>query len=385
MEIEISNKISSRCWIEVDLDVIRENALSLRSFLKSDTGIIAVVKSNAYEHGINEVGAILSDIVDMFAVSSLQEAVVLREAGVENPVLFFSNPLNEDDLDLIFQYDILPVINDISFLEIFENKARQLGVRKAVDIKIDTGMSRLGIAWDEKSNLLNCLNKIEYLDIHGCFTHFAHAEDIQFTRLQSERFQDITNLLKDNGYDFKCHAANSSTTLRMPSVWFDYVRPGLILYGIYPDLGVKNRISLKQAFSFKTRLMQVKDVKKGSFIGYCCTYKAPSDMKIGIIPVGYNQGIPWSFSNKGLVLLRGKRVPILGRVSMDQIIINLREIESPKIAEEVVITGIQGTEEIKIEELAELSNTIPYEIICGLGKVQNKIYLKKDNLLSQGG
>ncbi|MDP8253765.1 MAG: alanine racemase [Candidatus Kaelpia aquatica] len=375
MQINLKNRISNRCWLEIDLNAIRSNAANLRKFLKSEVGIIAVVKSNAYEHGIRETAEALSELIDIFAVSSLSEASELKECGIDKPILFLSNPLGDEDISFIIEEGIMPAINSIEFLELFDEKARHLGVKIPVHIKIDTGMSRLGVGWEESDSLLKALLKSKHLDVQGCFTHFAHAEDIDFTRLQAERFQHSRDLLKEHGYSFVSHLANSSTTLRMPSLWYDLVRPGLILYGVYPDSGVKSRIKIAQAMSFKTRLIEIKTVKKGNSIGYCCTYKASSDMKIGIIPVGYSQGIPWSFSNRGSVLLRSKRVSILGRVSMDQTMVDLRDIEDAQIGDEVVITGKQGTEEIRIEELAELSNTIPYEVLCGLGKVKDRVYL----------
>jgi len=378
MQIEIKEKIFPRCWLEINLDAIAENVRNLRAFLRSETGIIAVVKSNAYGHGIVEVAEEIIDYVDTFAVSSLDEALLLRESGINKPILFLSNPIGREDLDLIFQKNIIPAINGIEYLDIFGKNAKALETKIDVHLNIDTGMSRLGILYDEKHVLLNSLDTVSALNIRGCFTHFAYAEDVKYTRMQQERFEEVSNMLKSSGYSFKQHAANSSATLRMPSVWYDYVRPGLILYGVYPDTAVKNRISIKQAMSFKTKLIQVKNVKKGTYVGYCCTYKAPSDMTIGVVPVGYNQGIPWSFSNKGCMLLRGRRVPILGRVSMDQTVLDLREIKNPGMGEEIVITGVQAQEGLGIEELAELSNTIPYEVVCGFGKVRTKIFLKSE-------
>ncbi len=378
MEIQIRSRISPRSWIEIDLNAIRENALTLKSFLKSDVKIIAVVKSNAYEHGIVEVADVLKDLVTVFAVSGLEEACALRDSGIDNKIIFLSNPLNLEDVDFIMHKDIIPTINSIEILNLYEKKASQEGKSLNVHFKIDTGMSRLGIQWDNKEELVKSIQGAKHLNIQGCFTHFAHAEDIQYTRNQIERFESVVKFLRQYGYSFIQHAANSSAILRMPSVWYDSVRPGLMLYGIYPDLGVKNRIKLRQAISFKTKLMQVKEIKNGDYVGYCCTYKAPADMKIGIVPVGYSHGIPWSLSSKGFLLLQGKRVPILGRVSMDQIILDLRGIENPCIGDEVVITGKQIDDEIRIEELAELSNTIPYEILCNFGKVRDKIYLKDD-------
>ncbi len=375
MRIDIRDRVSSRCWLEVDLKTIQSNALRLKKLLKSEVGIIAVIKSNAYEHGIEKVAEILEDIVDIFAVSSLDEAYEVKSIGVEKQILFLSNPLGAEDIDFIIEEGITPVVNDVGFLKSFQKKALNANVKIPVHIKFDTGMSRLGVDWRDSDKLIKVLSNSNHIDVKGCFTHFAHAEDVEFTRLQSERFQKATNVLKSYGYNFISHLANSSTTLRMPSLWSDFVRPGLILYGVYPDSGVKNRIELSQAMTFKTRLIATKRVKEGSFVGYCCTYKIPSDMNIGIIPVGYNQGIPWSFSNKGMVLLRSKRVPILGRISMDQIVVDLREAKEAQIGDEVVITGKQGAEEIRIEELAELSNTIPYEVLCGLGKVKDRVYI----------
>ncbi len=375
MQIEVREKISSRCWLEIDLNAIKSNLSSLRELLKSEVGIIAVVKSNAYEHGIREVAGVLKKAVDIFAVSSLDEAYIIRELGIDKPILFLSNPLGEEDINFIIEEHITPVINGIEFLELFQKRALGMGIRIPVHIKFDTGMSRLGIDWRDSRKLTEALSHSGSIDVKGCFTHFAHAEDVDFTRLQSERFQDSITMLRSYGHSFISHLANSSATLRMPSLWSDFVRPGLILYGVYPDYGLKNRIKLSQSISFKTRLIATKRVKSGSFIGYCCTYKAQSDMKIGIIPVGYNQGIPWSLSNRGLVLLRSKRVPILGRVSMDQIVVDLREVEEAEVGDQVVIVGRQGSEELRVEELAERSSTIPYEILCGLGKVKDRVYI----------
>jgi alanine racemase len=377
MELETKIKLPPQYWLEIDLKAILFNIKNIKSLIGKNTSIIAVIKSNAYGHGILEVAKLLTPHVSYFAVAGLEEVIILRESGISIPILFLSNPLNEEDYELIFDYKITPTINNFYSLEKFDKLAGKYNSILSVHLKIDTGMGRMGINWEEKEEILNLLLKAQNLKLEAIYTHFSKAEDPQYTRLQMERFEEVVSYIKKfYRYNFKLHAANSCATLKFSSSWYDLVRIGLIIYGIYPEIGVRNRIELRQAMSFKTKLIEVKEVKKGDFIGYNCTYKTPSDTKIGIIPVGYSQGLPLSLSNKGFVLIRGKRIPIIGRISMDETILDLREIENPQIGEETVITGIQGEEEIRIEELAELSGTIPYEILCRFGKNKNKIYIK---------
>lgn len=375
MDLRIKEDIKPRSWLEIDLSAVKENINQIKALIKSDTRIIAVIKSNAYGHGLIEIATAIDEDVDFFAVSEIQEAVNLREAGFEKPVLYLSNPLSQQELDIIFNFDITPVINSIDFLKLYQEYACDQNKILNFHLKIDTGMSRMGILWQEVYKVLDLLRESKNLNLEAIFTHFAHAQDLGFTRLQIERFQEVISVFKNAGFNFFVHSANSSAVLRYSSAWFDCVRPGLIIYGVYPEPDVKNRIKLKQAMSFKTRLIAIKNIPKGSFVGYNCTYKAASDMKIGIIPVGYNQGFPWALSNKGFVLLRGKRVPVVGRVSMDQTILDIREIENPQLGEEVVITGSQGEDQIRVEEIAEWAGTIPYEVLCSFGRIKEKRYL----------
>ncbi|OQX83374.1 MAG: alanine racemase [Candidatus Omnitrophica bacterium 4484_49] len=374
VDVKIKRDLKPRYWLEIDLSAITENVSQIKSVIKSDTRIIAVIKSNAYGHGLLEVASALDENVDFFAVAEISEAVKLREAEFQKPILFLSNPLFEEEIEAIFDYDIIPAVNSMKFLKLYQQYAHSQDKCLDIHLKIDTGMSRMGISWQEIDSVVSFLSDSKNINLRAVFTHFAHTQDLEFTRMQMERFQKAISKLKNAGFKFFIHAANSSAVLRYSTSWFDCIRPGLIIYGIYPEHEVKNRIKLKQAMSFKTRLVEVKEVKKGSFIGYNCTYKATSDMKIGIIPVGYNQGLMWVLSNKGFVLLRGRRIPILGRVSMDQTILDLRDIANPEIGEEVVITGCQGEEEIRIEEIAEWAGTIPYEIACSFGKIGNRVY-----------
>jgi alanine racemase len=376
MDLKIKEDIKPRSWLEIDLSAVKENIHQIRALIKSDTRIIAVIKSNAYGHGLTEIATAIDEDVDFFAVSEIQEAVNLREAGFEKPVLYLSNPLSHQELDIISNFDITPVINGIDFLRLYQEYAYDQNKILNLHLKVDTGMSRMGISWQEVYKVLDLLQESKNLNLEALFTHFAHAQDLGFTRIQIERFREVISVFKNAGFNFFVHSANSSAVLRYSTAWFDCVRPGLVIYGVYPEPDVKNRVKLKQAMSFKTRLVAIKNIPKGSFVGYNCTYKATSDMKVGIIPVGYNQGFPWALSNKGFVLLRGKRVPVLGRVSMDQTILDLREIENPQLGEEVVITGHQGDEEIRVEEIADWAGTIPYEILCSFGRIKNKIYVE---------
>lgn len=379
MSIFIKERIEPRFWLEVDLRAIEANISNIKQLLGTNSAIIAVVKADAYGHGLLKVAETISSQVDLFAVSGLDEAVILREAGIANPILFLSNPVREEDLEIIYHYRIIPTINDITQILWLNSYAQRHNFKLVAHLKIDSGMGRLGIRSESYRDIGEKLLASRNLILDAIYTHFAKAEDPQYTREQIARFEQAVSYLKQiTDYNFRLHAANSCATLKFSSIWYHWVRVGLIIYGIYPEPAVKNRISLTQAICLKTRLIAIKEIPAGSYIGYGCSYKTSSCTKIGIIPVGYAHGIPWTLSNKGAVLIRGKRVPIIGRISMDQIIINLKEIENPALGEEIVVVGRQEDEEIRVEEIAELAGTIPYEILCGIGNVRDKRYLFKE-------
>ncbi|HLC99744.1 MAG TPA: alanine racemase, partial [Patescibacteria group bacterium] len=338
-------------------------------------------KANAYGHGIAGVSKILiKNGADWLCVASIEEAEVLRKSGVRKPVLIMGY-VKRNYLSRAIQLRARMFIFDQKTVNLLSKKAKKLRTTALVHLKVDTGMSRQGINPRLLQNFIADARKLPNLKIEGVATHFANSDEPHHSFFQSQlsAFRALKYLIENQKTEYLFHAANSAATLLAPNSHFDLVRPGLALYGLYPSaetrkICLKKGLTLRPAMSFKTRVTQIKSIGAGSFVGYGLTHRVNKPAKIAILPVGYYDGLDRKLSNRGQVLIRNQRAPIVGRVCMDLIIVDITKIRGVKIEDEAVIIGRQGTEEITVEEIAKRAGTINYEIIARLRENLPRVY-----------
>lgn len=344
--------ITDRTWAQINLSALRENYKSIAKYVKLP--VIAIVKADAYGHDSLMVAKALSrEDVDLFAVACINEAKILRDGGIDKPILILGVTYEECMAELE-KYNLIQTVPSVEYAEILAKNAPNISVH----IKVDTGMGRLGVKSAEEVKRI-----AEILSVEGIFTHFADSDnvDLSYTDEQIEKFNEI---IEKSGVSFKYrHAANSAAVLHCKkALTFDAVRPGIILYGIYPD-GRHENIALKPVMSVFTRVSDVHVVKRGESISYGRTYVAERDMKVAVLPIGYADGLPRSLSNKGKFYINGKIAPIVGRVCMDLCMVDVSEIEV-KAGDIAELFG----ENISIDSVAECAGTIAYEICTGIAK-----------------
>lgn len=337
--------------------------------------IIAVVKANAYGHGAAQVGRALEAAgATMLACADIEEGVVLREAGVSAPILVFG-ALSVSDLSHVFHHDLTPSISSPSAGRALQTAAETRGVRLTCHLKVDTGMNRLGFRHDNLARTLPDILASPNLDIAAIYTHFATADDPEssFMNDQRERFEQATATIASLGLNAVArHAANSAALLRDARVWYDFVRPGLILYGIAPP-PLATTLPLTPALTLTSRVVAVKGMRPGEGTGYGLRTRAGEPRTIAIVPAGYADGVDARLAGRGAVLVRGARAPIIGSVCMDMIIIDVTQL-AVQTGDEVVVIGSQGGDRIDVREMAATIGTIPYEILCRIGSRIERVY-----------
>jgi len=358
-------------WVEIDLDCLKENIALLKGMLDPVTQICLVVKADAYGHGSVEVArAALEAGVHMLGVATLHEAIELRCAKVTAPTLVLSPSLHSE-IDEIIAYGLRPSVSSLEFARKLSQKSQKNCKTTPFHVEVDTGMGRTGLDYDTAYGVLKELAALPNVAMEGVFTHFPDAEneDLSFAQGQLEKFNNLISRLKEDGIAFELvHAANSAGILNVPHSFFNMVRPGLMIYGLRPAGRGASTCKAKPVMSFKSCIVQVRQVSGGSFISYGRTYRVPKDSLIGVVPVGYGHGYSWSLSNTGQMLVRGKRAPIVGRVTMDLTMLDVSDVPGVKEGDEVVLFGCQGSEEITAEEVALRAGTVSYEILCSIGK-----------------
>lgn len=370
------NKIGYRpTWAEVNLNNLEHNFKAVKSFLGPQTKILVTVKADAYGHGLIAVSKRLSACkADYLGVASIDEGIKLRKAGIKTPILLLGVILKED-IQPLFTYQLTPTVCDIELASAVNAQAAKLKEKIAVHIKVDTGMGRIGVLPDDALALVKDIHKLKNIIIEGIFTHFALADtNHKFTAYQINLFNQLVSDLKRSGIAIPLmHAANSIGLIDYKHSHFTMVRPGLVIYGLHPkgDLSIK----LKPVLSLKTCVVFIKQVGSGSGISYGRTYITKQPSNIVTLPIGYGDGYPRNLSNLAPLLISGRRFRIAGRICMDQIMVDVGNF-LPKIGDEVVLIGKQGKEKVTVEELADLSGTISYEIVCGLGSRIPRIYIQ---------
>lgn len=370
-------------WAVIDLDAIKQNIENIKKYVGKQTKIMGVVKGNGYGHDAVEVSTIiLENGADQLAVARIEEAIILRKSGIKAPILVLT-PALEEQLKLFFEYNIMVTINELKSLYILNNLARNLNKKIKVHIKIDTGMHRLGISPFELKKYFLELLKLSYVKIVGIFSHFSTADESnkEYSYKQFNLFLDTTDFIRSTKIkDVPCfHIANSGAILDLPKTWLDMVRPGCILYGLYPSMEVEKKIDIFPALSLNSRVYSIKKIKTGSFVGYGRDYLTTTDTIVATIPVGYADGYSRLFSNSGTILIQGQQVPVIGRVCMDQTMIDISSIKDVNVGEQVVLLGTQGEENISAIDIALKLNTIADEVVHIIDKTRvAKLFIKNN-------
>lgn len=365
-------------FAEIDLSAIAYNIDEIRKVIPKKTKIMTVVKANAYGHGAVEISkAAISSGVDYLSVATVSEALELREAGITAPILLLSESPISAAREVI-SASLAQTVYSVDLAKALSIEAAQQGKVAKVHVKVDTGMGRIGVRDSQAISLIKEITKFGNLLIEGIFTHFAKAEDLSddYTRNQLSKFKKVIEKVESNGFRIPLkHAANSAATLYFPESHLDMIRIGLAMYGLYPPFAKSRPLDLHPALAFKTKVVYKKRVPKDTALSYGCTYLTPKETTIATLPVGYADGLSRVLSNRGSVLIRGKRYPIVGTVCMDLTLIDVGE-DKVEVGDEVVMIGKQGGEEISVDEVAELEGTISYEVVCGIGKRVPRIYKK---------
>jgi alanine racemase len=362
-------------WAVISLGNLRHNYRMVRASLGSAVKMLVTVKADAYGHGLVPVARQLQACgADYFGVASIDEGIRLREAGIKRPILILGLIL-ASDVDPVIEYGLTATVCDLSLCRALDRAARRRKKTARVHVKVDTGMGRIGVSCSEALELVRSSRAFSSVEVEGIFTHFPSADtDRAYTQAQIRVFQALVDDLAAIGIRIPLvHAANSVASVGYARSRFSMVRPGLILYGLYPKKGMA--IRLKPVLNLKSRIIFVKKVPAGCGISYGRSYVTKKPTTIITIPIGYGDGYPRNLSGRASVLLHGKRFPVSGRICMDQIMSDVGN-EPVRVGEEVVLIGSQGNARVCAEELATLSGTIPYEIVCGLGSRIPRVYTR---------
>ena len=382
-------KTYSRVYASIDLDAIAYNMEQMKGNINKNTNMIAVIKADGYGHGAVPIAKMMEDMdyVWGFAVATLDEAIVLRSEKIRKPILVLGCVFPDQYMEMLKNNIRMNVYTE-EMAESISQMAVQEGMTAYMHIKLDTGMGRLGFDVSEQSiDAITRISRLPNVNMEGIFTHFAKADEIDktFTEKQIEYFCWMVNKLTDNGIEFQYeHCANSAGIIDVKSSDFDLVRAGISIYGLYPSEEVnKENVRLRPAMELKSHIAFVKEIESGTSISYGGTFVSSEKMKVATIPVGYADGYPRSLSSLGYVLIRGKKAPILGRVCMDQFMVDVTHIKDARFGDKVTLIGKDGDETITVEELGELSGRFNYEFVCDLGKRIPRVYIKEGKISEQ--
>ena len=373
--------MNKRTWAEVDLDAIAHNMREIRRITDPKAQIMAVIKADGYGHGFLEVTkTLLENGADRLAVAIPQEGKQLRKRGIDVPVLILSATM-EDDIDEIIDLDLITNVFSYEFAEVISKAAQKKKKTANVHIKLDTGMSRIGfVISDNNEEVINeilRISKLPYINIEGLFSHFSTSDekDDTYTRLQFKRFMAVADELKARGLDIPIkHICNSAGVMMYPEMHLDMVRPGVILYGMYPSDEVdKSKLDLIPAMTLKSRISYVKEVESGRGVSYGKEYITDRTTKIATVPIGYADGYLRKIAKHGKMIVHGVKVPIIGRICMDQCMIDVTDVHNIERGDEVIIFGREG---VTIDDVAKWCETINYEISCTISKRIPRIYTK---------
>jgi alanine racemase len=367
--------------VEIDLAAIRHNISQIKTHIGAAPKLMAVVKANAYGHGAQKVSqAALQAGATCLAVSLPEEAIELRAAGITVPILSLGLVLPEQ-ANLILNNNLIATISTMDSINALAAVAQEHFSRIQVFLKVDSGMGRIGINLDQIADFLEAINKRPSLELIGIFTHLATADACSktYADTQLDRFRNsltIDHRLTTLPY---ISAANSATAIDLPHGHFNTVRAGIAIYGLPPSAEIHNKLDLRPAMALKSKIIYIKQVPAGTSISYGCTYTTEHQTFIATLPLGYADGYSRLLSNKAQVLINGRRRPIVGRVCMDQLMVDLGPVCDAAVGDEAVLFGRQGNEEITVTELADIIGTINYELVCGISLRVPRIYLNDES------
>ncbi len=389
METELfENKILEqyyRGYISVDLDNIVHNIRAMKQNLRQGIKMAAVVKTDGYGHGAVPIADVIEDDVDAFAVATIAEGINLRKHGIEKPI-YLLGFLPEARIEDAITHEIRQAVFQYSTAETISRKSMEMRKKAKIHIKVDTGMGRIGfLCKEEYVQQVLAIGKLPGIEVEGIFTHFASSDsaDKKMAKEQYEKFKWFITRLEEEGMQIPIkHCDNSAGIIDLPEDSLDLVRAGIALYGLYPSEEVnKDAVKLKPALSLKSHIIYLKELEAGCGVSYGSTYITERPTKIATIPLGYGDGYQRNLSNKGYVLIRGQQAPIIGRVCMDQFMVDVTEIDGVQEGDEVTLIGCDGQMQITVEELAALAGTFNYEFVCDLGKRIPRIYYKNGSII----
>ena len=364
-------------WVEIDLDRFAANLAVVRGIDGGRREILLVTKADAYGHGAVEIAeAAEQEGASHLGVATLHEGIQLRRNGCRLPIVILS-PLLPSEIDEAVAHDLSPTVADLEFARALSAAARHAVGPVRVHVEIDTGMGRTGVREEEADGFLVALTALPRLRLASLYTHFpdADAEDTAFAHDQARRFLALVDRLASRGvHPARIHAANSAGTLNVPEARLDWLRVGLFAYGVMPP-HARTALPIAPIMSFKSRLVQVRSLPAGAPVSYGRTFVTARPTRLGIVPVGYGHGLSWLMSNRGEMLVAGRRVPIVGRVTMDLTMIDLTDVPA-EVGDEVVLFGDQGDAVLPIDEVAAWSETLAYEVMCTIGKRVTRIYVR---------
>lgn len=374
-----------RTWAEVDLDKLLENYRAIRAYVSPKSKMMTIVKADGYGHGATFVAKVFEEAgADWFGVSNLEEAQQLRLSGIEKPILILGYTPPEY-AGVLIEKKITQALFSLEYARSLSAAAEQAGGAVDVHLKVDTGMSRIGFLFHEEKEEPSFLEEVcaaaalPGLHVGGAFTHFAVSDEPgnPFTQMQFGRFTRAIGLLKEKGVRLPlCHCCNSAGLLNDPEMHLDMVRPGIILYGLTPAVGMPLPIPLLPVMSLKTTLFQIKTLSPDTPISYGMIYRTPSERRVGTLPIGYADGYPRILSGKADVLIRGKRARVIGRVCMDQCMVDLTDIPEAQSGDEVTVIGSDGGETVSMDEIAAHMGTINYETACLISKRVPRVFFQ---------
>ena len=379
-----------RTWAEISLDAVTHNFNEIKSKL-GNSKICCVIKADGYGHGAVQLARIYEQLgADFFAVSNIDEGIELRDSGLTLPILILGyTPVFE--AERLAQYDISQAVFSLDYARALSEWCRNINVSVNIHIKIDTGMSRIGFMCQEFPRDDNSIKEIceacalPNLNAEGLFTHFCVSDECeegrQFTEKQYQNFTHVKNALKDNGLDIKiCHCSNSGAIEDYSNTYCDMVRAGIILYGLAPSPKLYGKLDLIPAMTLKTTVAYVKELKKGATVSYGRTFTAPKDMRIATVPIGYADGYVRSNAADGYMLINGQKAKIVGRICMDQTMLDVTDLDYIEQGDEVIVFGTGKCGEPTADSIAKNTDTINYEVVCLVGKRVPRIYYKNGKI-----
>lgn len=366
-----------RTWTQIDLDAIGHNVGLVKEKVGKDVKVLAVIKANAYGHGAVEVGQYLEPRVDYFAVATAEEAVQLKKAGIKKPLMILGD-VPDAYFRTLAHLDVMPSVFSYETALKFQNAAEEENKIAKIHVALDTGMSRIGFQPEDIGEIVK-ISKLPNIKIEGCFTHYSCADtcDKTYSQKQLALYTEMTNELEAAGVNIPLkHISNSAGIIDFDKTHFNMVRTGIITYGLYPSNEVNMNFGLKPAMSFYSKIAHLKTLGAGHGVSYGATYITKGETKIATIGVGYADGYPRALSNKGRVIIDGEYAPVIGRVCMDQIMVDVTNIKNVKVGDTVVLVGEQNGKKITVEELADNAASFNYEFVCGIGMRVPRIYIE---------